>query len=92
MLKLDIIIKDNYFLRLYKILQGFITFNFETPIKDIIQYDNARLKTCEILFLLSIFFDYENIEGYEKYILYMMIPICLWILFKEYLLYDIILF
>ena len=75
MLKLDIIVKENYFLRLYKILQEFITFKFETPIKDIIQLDNVKLKTCEILLLLSIFFDYENIEGYEKYILYMVIPI-----------------
>ena len=75
MMKLDIIIKEKYFLRLYKMLNEFIKLKFETPIKDIIQLDNVKLKTCEILLLLSIIFDYSTIEGYEKYIIYMVLPI-----------------
>ena len=75
MLKLDIITKESYILRLFKMLKEFITLKFDQPIKDIIQLDNVKLRTCEILLLLTILFDYENIQGYEKYILYMMIPI-----------------
>ena len=56
-------------------LNEFIKLKFETPIKDIIQLDNVKLKTCEILLLLSIIFDYSTIEGYEKYIIYMVLPI-----------------
>ena len=75
MLKLDIIIKENYFLRLFKMLKEFITSKFDIPIKDIIQLDNVKLKTCEILLLLTILFEYKDIEGYEKYIIYMVLPI-----------------
>ena len=75
MFKLNIITKETYFLRLYKVIREFITFKFQDPIQDIIQLDNAKLKTCEILFLFTILFDYEEIEGYEKYIIYMVLPI-----------------
>ena len=75
MFKLDIIIKEKYFLRLFKMIQEFKTLKFEFPIKDIIQLDNVKLKTCEILLLLSILFEYKDIEGYEKYIIYMVLPI-----------------
>ena len=75
MMKLDIIIKDKYFLRLFKMLKEFITLKFDFPIKDIIQLDNVKLKTCEILLLLTILFEYKDIEGYEKYIIYMILPI-----------------
>ena len=75
MYKLNIITKETYFLRLYKVIREFITFKFQDPIQDIIQLDNAKLKSCEILFLFTILFDYEEIEGYEKYIIYMVLPI-----------------
>ena len=75
MMKLDIILKEKYFLRLYKMIKEFSICKFDNPIKDIIQFDNVKLKTCEILFLLSILFNFEQIDGYEKYILYMVLPI-----------------
>ena len=75
MMKLDIIIKEKYFLRLFKMLKEFITLKFDIPIKDIIQLDNVKIKTCEILLLLTILFEYKDIEGYEKYIIYMVLPI-----------------
>ena len=75
MLKLDIIMKDNYFMRLFQIIREFKLFQFENPIEYIIQLDGMKSKTCEILLLLSFFFDYEQIEGFEKYIIYMLLPI-----------------
>ena len=75
MMKLDIIIKEKYFMKLYQNLKEFITTKFNIPIKDLIQLDNVKLKTCEILLLLSILFEYKDLEGYEKYIIYMVLPI-----------------
>ena len=74
MLKLDIIKKDNYFMRLFQIIREFKLFQFEYTIEYLIQLDSMKSKTCEILLLLSFFFDYEQIEGYEKYIIYMLLP------------------
>ena len=75
MMKLDIIIKEKYFMKLYQNLKEFITTKFNIPIKDLIQLDNVKLKTCEILLILSILFEYKYIEGYEKYIIYIVLPI-----------------
>ena len=75
MLKLDIIIKENYILQLYKLLNEFRTYKFDTSVQKIVQSEYMKLMTCEILSLLTLFFDYEQIEGYEKYILYMVLPL-----------------
>ena len=75
MMKLDIVKKEDYFLRLYKMLKEFITFKFDFEIEAIIQLDNVKLRTCEMCLLFSFFFNYDEIEGYEKYIMYMVMPI-----------------
>ena len=74
MLKLNIILKEKYFLRLFAMFKELKTYTFEYSIDYLIQLDNAKLKTSEILMLISFFFDYEQIEGYEKYIIYLILP------------------
>ena len=75
MLKLNVIIKEKYFCRLFKMINEFKTLKFEKYIEEIVQADSVKLKTWELLSLLSLLFEYEQIEGYEKYIKYMVIPI-----------------
>ena len=73
--RLDIIEKEKYFLRFYKMIKEIRTLEFDISIDALIQLDNIKLRTCEILLLFSILFEYNNVEGYEKYILYMVLPI-----------------
>ena len=75
MMNLDIIEKEKYFFRLYKMLKEIKTLEFDMTIDALIQLDNIKLRTCEILLLFSILFEYNEVEGYEKYIMYMVLPI-----------------
>ena len=75
MLKLNVINSDTYICRLFKMIKEFKTQKFEKHIEEIVQNDNAKLKTCELLSLFALLFEYEQIEGYEKYIIYMVLPI-----------------
>ena len=75
MLKLDIINKEKYFLRLYKLIKEFITLKFDSTIESFIKNNSVKTNIWEILLLISFLFEYEEVEGYEKYILYMVLPI-----------------
>ena len=74
MLKLDIILKEKYFMRLFVMVKELKTYTFEYSIDYLIQLDNAKLRTSEMLMLMTFFFEYEEIEGYEKYIIYSILP------------------
>jgi hypothetical protein len=74
MLKLNIIIKEKYFLRLYHMFKELKTYTFDYSIDYLIQLDNAKLRTSEMLMLISFFFEYEQVEGFEKYIIYLILP------------------
>ena len=75
MMRLDIIEKEKYFLRLYNMIKDFRNLQFDISVDALIQLDNIKLRTCEMLLLFSILFEYNEVEGYEKYILYMVLPI-----------------
>ena len=75
MLKLGIIEKEKYFIKIYEAIKELKTLKFDVDLTKIIQWDEINLKTCNLLFLFSILFEYNEIEGYEKYILYMVLPI-----------------
>ena len=74
MLKLNIIIKEKYFLRLYHMFKELKTYTFDYSIDYLIQLDNAKLRTSEMLMLISFFFEYEQVEGFEKYVIYLILP------------------
>ena len=75
MLKLNIVTKEKYFCQLYKLIKQCLSIQFDFSIDNLIQINRIKIITCEILFLLTVFFEYEEIEGYEKYILYYTMPI-----------------
>ena len=75
MFKLDLMMKESFFLSFYRKLNEMLTYKFSSPIQTILQLDSVRLRTFELLLALSLFFDYEQIEGYEKYIMHQVLPI-----------------
>ena len=75
LLKLKIIEPEFFFYKFYSVLQEFKTLKFDRELDDLIKNDSLRLKLSQILFLSSLLFDYEEIEGYEKYIIYIFLPI-----------------
>ena len=44
-------------------------------IPTMINFDQFNIILSGILFLLCVFFEYEEIEGYEKYIIYLFLPV-----------------
>ena len=75
LIKIKVIDEGFYFCKLYCYLEELKTLVFDRTLLELINNDNLRLKLCILLFLLALLFDYEEIEGYEKYIIYITLPI-----------------
>ena len=76
LLKLNIIEEGFYFCKFYNAVEELKNLVFEgSNLEEFIKNDSLRLKLCKLLFLLSLLFDYEEIEGFEKYIIYICLPI-----------------
>ena len=73
--RLNILEKENYFCEFYNLLDQIKRCEFDISYDLLIKNDNIRLKICQLLFLIPMLFDYDEIEGYEKYIIYMILPI-----------------
>ena len=52
-----------------------INLNHNKNISTMINNDQFNIILSGILFLLCVFFEYEEIEGYEKYIIYLFLPV-----------------
>ena len=74
MLKLNIL-RDNFFVNFSLLLYRLCNLNQNKNITTLINNDQFNIILSGILFLLCVFFDYEEIEGYEKYIIYIFLPI-----------------
>ena len=74
MLKLNIL-KDNFFVNFSLLLFQMINLNHNKNISTMINNDQFTIILSGILFLLCVFFEYEEIEGYEKYIIYLFLPV-----------------
>ena len=74
MLKANIL-KDNFFtnFNFFLYLMNNITSN--DNISSMINNDQFNIILSGILFLICVFFEYDDIKGYEKYILYLFLPI-----------------
>ena len=75
LIKLKIIDEEFYFCKLFNSLEELKTLVFDRSLNELINNDGLRLKLCILLFLLALLFDYEEIDGYEKYIIYIALPI-----------------
>ena len=75
LIKLDILAKEKYILALYNLIKEFVNLSFKASLETSEIENNHLYHIYEIIFLITCFFDYEEIEGYEKYILYMALPI-----------------
>ena len=71
--------KEFFYFYFHNIIKGLKSLTFEpsmnTSVHSLIQLNVIKLKTSELLFFLTDLFEYNQIEGYEKYILYMLLPI-----------------
>ena len=74
LLKLNIL-HDNFFLNFNFLLYHLYNIIQTKDIFLMINNDQFKIIFSGILFLLCIFFEYEEIEGYEIYILYMFLPL-----------------
>ena len=75
LIKLKIMDEGFFFCKFYKALEELKTLEFDRNLDELINNDSLRLKLCYLFMLCAILFDYEEIEGYEKYILYYTLPI-----------------
>ena len=67
---------DEFCLNIYNLLLQLKNLNFyEVDLRKIIENDYCKFILAELLFLLCVFFNYSNIEGYEKYILLIFMPL-----------------
>ena len=73
-LKLNIL-RDNFFVNFSLLLYQMCNFNQIKNISTMINNDQFNIILSGILFLLCVFFEYEQIEGYEKYIIYLFLPV-----------------
>ena len=60
---------------LYSAIEEFRTLVFNYELDDLIKNDSLRLKICKLLFLIALLMDYNEIEGFEKYLIYISLPI-----------------
>ena len=74
-MKLDLIKKEKYFSRFYHLIKELKSLKPDILIHPLIQLNKIKTCSSELLLLLSILFDYNHIEGYEKYLLYLLLPI-----------------
>ena len=75
LIKLKIMDEGFFICKFYNSLEELKTLVFDRSLEELINNDSLRLKLCQLLFLLAILLDYEEIEGFEKYIIYLTIPI-----------------
>ena len=75
LIKLNIMDEGFFYCKFYNILEELKSLSFDRDLIDFIQNDSLRLKLCQLFFLLALLLDYEEIEGYEKYIIYIALPI-----------------
>ena len=75
LIKLKIMDEGFFNCKFYNSLEELKTLVFDRSLEELINNDGLRLKLCQLLFLLAILLDYEEIEGFEKYILYITMPI-----------------
>ena len=75
LIKLKIMDEGFFFCKFYKSLEELKTLEFDRSLEELINNDSLRLKLCYLFMLSAILFDYEEIEGYEKYIIYYSLPI-----------------
>ena len=74
LIKLNIIDSGFFFTAFYKLINNLKDYTFDLDLEVFIKYDSMRLTLSEFLFFIVLFFDYNEIEGYEKYILYFTLP------------------
>ena len=74
MLKLNIL-RDNFFANFNLILYRMHNLNQIKNISNLIVNNQFNILLSGILFLICIFFEYDDIKGYEKYILYLFLPL-----------------
>ena len=74
MLKLNIL-RDNFYVNFSLLLYRMCNLNQNKNISTMINNDQFNILLSGILFLTCVFFEYQEIEGYEKYIIYMFLPI-----------------
>ena len=74
MLKLNIL-RDNFFVNFSLLLYRMCNLNQNTNISTMVNNDQFNIILSGILFLLCVFFEYEEIKGYEKYIIYLFLPV-----------------
>ena len=74
LLKLNII-RDNFFVNFNLLLYQVYNLELNKGKMRMINNDHFRVLLSGILFLACVFFDYEDIEGYEKFILLLFLPV-----------------
>ena len=74
LLKLNIM-RDNFFVNFNLLIYQIYNLDLNKGRVNMINNDHFRVILSSILFLICVFFDYENIEGYEKYILILFLPL-----------------
>ena len=74
MLKTNIL-HDNFFANFYLLLYRMHNLNRIKNISNLIIDDQFTNILSGILFLICVFFEYDGIKGYEKYILYLFLPL-----------------
>ena len=75
LLKIDKLDYGTLFNTLISLLKEFINLNEEENFTKIIFEDNLKMTLLQILIIISILFDYDTINGYEKYIMKLFLPI-----------------
>ena len=75
LIKLKIIDDGFFFCKFYSCLEELKNLKFDMSLNEILNNDRLKIKLCQIIFLICLLFDYEEIEGYEKFIIYMSLPI-----------------
>ena len=74
MLKLNIL-RDNFFINLSLLLYRMYNLELTKNIPYLINNEQFTIFLSGILFLICVLFDYEEIKGYEKYIIYLFLPV-----------------
>ena len=74
-IKINYMDEGFFFCKLYTSIEELKTLQFDGELDELVKNDTLRIKLCKLLFLLALLFDYNEIEGYEKYIIYMCLPI-----------------
>ena len=74
MLKLNIL-RDNFFINFSLLLYRMYNLKLNKNIPYLINNEQFSIFLSGILFLICVLFEYEEIKGYEKYIIYLFLPV-----------------